>query len=66
MELCPRLALQCPRRRTVVMMNDERWERLNAIFHRIRAHPRFQTALQRLYIQIYDRVRSARRTAELK
>jgi serine/threonine protein kinase/tetratricopeptide (TPR) repeat protein len=36
----------------------------SAIYDRVRADPRFQAGLQRLHVQIYDRVRSARRAAE--
>jgi hypothetical protein len=36
----------------------------SAIYDRVRADPRFQAGLQRLNVQIYDRVRSARRAAE--
>ena len=34
------------------------------IYDKVRADPRFQAGLERLYSQIYDRVRSARRAAE--
>jgi tetratricopeptide (TPR) repeat protein len=36
----------------------------SAIYDRVRADPRFQAGLQRLKVQIYDRVQSARRNAE--
>jgi hypothetical protein len=38
----------------------------SAIYDRVRSDPRFQAGLQRLHVQIYDRVRSARRAAELE
>jgi tetratricopeptide (TPR) repeat protein len=38
----------------------------SAIYDKVRPDPRFQAGLQRLYVQIYERVRSARRAAERK
>jgi hypothetical protein len=38
----------------------------SAIYDKVRVDPRFQAGIQRLRVQIYDRVQSARRAAEPK